>query len=72
MKINTRKYLDVSGSATVVFTLRSDQDPSGLLLLPPKGAPSDFDISPILSVMETLQLVATREVRGPSPVQSLS
>uniref|UniRef100_A0A8D3C8S4 Zinc finger ZZ-type and EF-hand domain containing 1 n=1 Tax=Scophthalmus maximus TaxID=52904 RepID=A0A8D3C8S4_SCOMX len=39
----------------------SDQDPSGLLLLPPKGAPSDFDISPILSVMETLLLVATRE-----------
>uniref|UniRef100_A0A667ZH12 Zinc finger ZZ-type and EF-hand domain containing 1 n=1 Tax=Myripristis murdjan TaxID=586833 RepID=A0A667ZH12_9TELE len=39
----------------------SDQDPSGLLLLPPKGAPADFDISPILTVMETLQLVATRE-----------
>ncbi|XP_041807765.1 zinc finger ZZ-type and EF-hand domain-containing protein 1 [Chelmon rostratus] len=39
----------------------SNQDPSGLLLLPPKGAPSDFDISPILSVMETLLLVATRE-----------
>ncbi|XP_053187523.1 zinc finger ZZ-type and EF-hand domain-containing protein 1 isoform X2 [Scomber japonicus] len=39
----------------------SDQDPSGLLLLPPKGAPSDFDISPILSVMEILLLVATRE-----------
>ncbi|KAM9846213.1 zinc finger ZZ-type and EF-hand domain-containing protein 1 [Aulostomus maculatus] len=39
----------------------SDRDPSGLLLLPPKGAPSDFDISPILSVMETLLLVATRE-----------
>ncbi|KAK2828812.1 hypothetical protein Q5P01_019846 [Channa striata] len=39
----------------------SDQDPSGLLLLPPKGAPPDFDISPILSVMETLLLVATRE-----------
>ncbi|XP_061596133.1 zinc finger ZZ-type and EF-hand domain-containing protein 1 isoform X1 [Cololabis saira] len=39
----------------------SNQDPSGLLLLPPKGAPSDFDIHPILSVMETLLLVATRE-----------
>ncbi|KAM8835522.1 zinc finger ZZ-type and EF-hand domain-containing protein 1 isoform 1-T1 [Synchiropus picturatus] len=39
----------------------SDQDPSGLLLLPPKGAPADFDISPILSVMDTLLLVATRE-----------
>lgn len=61
---NTRTHPDDSGSATVVFSLRSDQDPSGLLLLPPKGAPSDFDISPILSVMETLLLVATREVRG--------
>ncbi|XP_019750672.1 zinc finger ZZ-type and EF-hand domain-containing protein 1 [Hippocampus comes] len=39
----------------------SDLDPSGLLLLPPKGAPSDFDISPILAVMETLLLVATQE-----------
>uniref|UniRef100_A0A4W6EG63 Zinc finger ZZ-type and EF-hand domain containing 1 n=1 Tax=Lates calcarifer TaxID=8187 RepID=A0A4W6EG63_LATCA len=39
----------------------SDQDPSGLLLLPPKGASADFDISPILSVMETLLLVAARE-----------
>lgn len=42
--------------------LCSDQDPSGLLLLPPKGAPADFDISPILNVMDTLLLVATREV----------
>nr|XP_049597636.1 zinc finger ZZ-type and EF-hand domain-containing protein 1 isoform X2 [Syngnathus scovelli] len=39
----------------------SDLDPSGLLLLPPKGAPADFDISPILAVMETLLLVATQE-----------
>ncbi|KAJ8412355.1 hypothetical protein AAFF_G00126910 [Aldrovandia affinis] len=39
----------------------SDQDPSGLLLLPPKGAPADFNIAPILSVMDTLLLVATRE-----------
>ncbi|XP_035999307.1 zinc finger ZZ-type and EF-hand domain-containing protein 1 isoform X3 [Fundulus heteroclitus] len=39
----------------------SNQDPSGLLLLPPKGAPSDFNISPILLVMETLLLVASRE-----------
>ncbi|KAJ8266331.1 hypothetical protein GJAV_G00129180 [Gymnothorax javanicus] len=39
----------------------SDQDPSGLLLLPPKGAPADFDISPILAVMDTLLHVATRE-----------
>ncbi|XP_056313919.1 zinc finger ZZ-type and EF-hand domain-containing protein 1 [Danio aesculapii] len=39
----------------------SDQDPKGLLLLPPKGAPSDFDISPVLSVMDTLLIVASRE-----------
>ncbi|XP_066513503.1 zinc finger ZZ-type and EF-hand domain-containing protein 1 [Hoplias malabaricus] len=39
----------------------SDQDPSGLLLLPPKGAPADFDISPVLTVMDTLLLVATKE-----------
>ncbi|XP_061104197.1 zinc finger ZZ-type and EF-hand domain-containing protein 1 isoform X3 [Conger conger] len=39
----------------------SDQDPSGLLLLPPKGAPADFNISPILAVMDTLLHVATRE-----------
>ncbi|KAJ8343042.1 hypothetical protein SKAU_G00329700 [Synaphobranchus kaupii] len=39
----------------------SDQDPSGLLLLPPKGAPADFNISPILTVMDTLLHVATRE-----------
>ncbi|XP_036379295.1 zinc finger ZZ-type and EF-hand domain-containing protein 1 isoform X2 [Megalops cyprinoides] len=39
----------------------SDQDPSGLLLLPPKGAPPDFDITPILTVMDTLLLVAMRE-----------
>ena len=42
----------------------SDQDPSGLLLLPPKEVSTDFNISPILSVMETLLLVATREVRA--------
>uniref|UniRef100_A0A671K5H8 Zinc finger ZZ-type and EF-hand domain-containing protein 1-like n=1 Tax=Sinocyclocheilus anshuiensis TaxID=1608454 RepID=A0A671K5H8_9TELE len=39
----------------------SDQDPKGLLLLPSKGAPSDFDISPVLTVMDTLLIVATRE-----------
>ncbi|KAJ3588924.1 hypothetical protein NHX12_009777 [Muraenolepis orangiensis] len=39
----------------------SDQDPSGLLLLPPKDVSTDYDISPILSVMETLLLVATQE-----------
>ncbi|MED6251647.1 hypothetical protein ATANTOWER_000902, partial [Ataeniobius toweri] len=39
----------------------SNQDPSGLLLLPSKGTPSDYDISPILLVMETLLLVASRE-----------
>ncbi|KAM9728084.1 zinc finger ZZ-type and EF-hand domain-containing protein 1 [Menidia menidia] len=56
---------DQSESVKVTFeslcNYFSDQDPSGLLLLPPKGAPADFDISPILSVMETLLLVATRE-----------
>lgn len=50
-------------AAKETVSLRSDQDPSGLLLLPPKGAPADFDISPMLSVMETLLLVATKEVR---------
>ncbi|XP_056909607.1 zinc finger ZZ-type and EF-hand domain-containing protein 1 [Takifugu flavidus] len=39
----------------------SDKDPSGLLLLPPKGAPADFEISPILAVMESLLYVATKE-----------
>uniref|UniRef100_A0A8C7E9K7 Zinc finger ZZ-type and EF-hand domain containing 1 n=1 Tax=Nothoprocta perdicaria TaxID=30464 RepID=A0A8C7E9K7_NOTPE len=39
----------------------SDQDPSGLLLLPEKGVSADFDISEVLSVMDTLLLVAARE-----------
>ncbi|XP_076130954.1 zinc finger ZZ-type and EF-hand domain-containing protein 1 isoform X1 [Alosa pseudoharengus] len=39
----------------------SDKDPSGLLLLPPKDAPPDFNISPVLSVMDTLIRVAMRE-----------
>ncbi|KAL0994771.1 hypothetical protein UPYG_G00126960 [Umbra pygmaea] len=39
----------------------SEQDPNGLLLLPPKGAPADYDISPALGVMKTLLLVVTRE-----------
>ncbi|XP_061904470.1 zinc finger ZZ-type and EF-hand domain-containing protein 1 isoform X2 [Entelurus aequoreus] len=39
----------------------SDQDPSGLLLLPTKDAPADFDIKPSFAVMETLLLVATQE-----------
>uniref|UniRef100_A0A8C9TVL8 Zinc finger ZZ-type and EF-hand domain containing 1 n=1 Tax=Scleropages formosus TaxID=113540 RepID=A0A8C9TVL8_SCLFO len=39
----------------------SDQDPSGLLLLPPKGASADFDVAPVLNVMDTLLLVAIRE-----------
>ncbi|XP_051521186.1 zinc finger ZZ-type and EF-hand domain-containing protein 1-like isoform X1 [Myxocyprinus asiaticus] len=39
----------------------SDQDPKGLLLLPPTGAPSDFNISPVLTVMDTLLIVATSE-----------
>ncbi|XP_031428595.1 zinc finger ZZ-type and EF-hand domain-containing protein 1, partial [Clupea harengus] len=39
----------------------SDKDPSGLLLLPPKDAPAGFNISPVLSVMDTLIRVAMRE-----------
>ncbi|XP_054611299.1 zinc finger ZZ-type and EF-hand domain-containing protein 1 [Dunckerocampus dactyliophorus] len=39
----------------------SDQDPSGLLLLPPKGAHADFDVNTSLGVMETLLQVARRE-----------
>ncbi|XP_077447834.1 zinc finger ZZ-type and EF-hand domain-containing protein 1 [Stigmatopora argus] len=39
----------------------SDRDPRGLLLLPPKGASPDFDISPILEVTQTLLLMATQE-----------
>ncbi|XP_044849894.1 zinc finger ZZ-type and EF-hand domain-containing protein 1 isoform X1 [Mauremys mutica] len=39
----------------------SDQDPSGLLLLPDKEVSEDFDISQVLSVMDTLLLVAARE-----------
>uniref|UniRef100_A0A674GII5 Zinc finger ZZ-type and EF-hand domain containing 1 n=1 Tax=Taeniopygia guttata TaxID=59729 RepID=A0A674GII5_TAEGU len=39
----------------------SDQDPGGLLLLPEKGVSANFDISEILSVMDTLLLVAARE-----------
>uniref|UniRef100_A0A8C4UPT9 Zinc finger ZZ-type and EF-hand domain containing 1 n=1 Tax=Falco tinnunculus TaxID=100819 RepID=A0A8C4UPT9_FALTI len=39
----------------------SDQDPGGLLLLPEKGVSADFDISEVLSVMDTLLLVAARE-----------
>ncbi|XP_048874070.1 zinc finger ZZ-type and EF-hand domain-containing protein 1 [Brienomyrus brachyistius] len=39
----------------------SHQDPRGLLLLPLKEAPLDHDVSPVLNVMDTLLLVATRE-----------
>ncbi|XP_027737886.1 zinc finger ZZ-type and EF-hand domain-containing protein 1 [Empidonax traillii] len=39
----------------------SDQDPGGLLLLPEKGVSGNFDISEVLSVMDTLLLVAARE-----------
>ncbi|MEE6469872.1 hypothetical protein FKM82_008802 [Ascaphus truei] len=41
----------------------SDQDPSGLLLLPDMGAPADFDISQVLSVMDTLLSMAVRECK---------
>ncbi|XP_033924712.1 zinc finger ZZ-type and EF-hand domain-containing protein 1 [Melopsittacus undulatus] len=39
----------------------SDQDPGGLLLLPEKGVSENIDISEVLSVMDTLLLVAARE-----------
>ncbi|KFU95910.1 Zinc finger ZZ-type and EF-hand domain-containing protein 1, partial [Chaetura pelagica] len=39
----------------------SDQDPGGLLLLPEKGISADFGTSEVLSVMDTLLLVAARE-----------
>ncbi|NWH71920.1 ZZEF1 protein, partial [Piaya cayana] len=42
-------------------TYFSDQDPGGLLLLPEKGVSANFDINEVLSVMETLLLVAARE-----------
>ncbi|OXB64763.1 hypothetical protein ASZ78_016290 [Callipepla squamata] len=42
-------------------TYFSDQDPGGLLLLPEKGVSANFDISEVLSVMDTLLLVAARE-----------
>lgn len=58
----THTWDDDRISVKGVLSLHSNQDPSGLLLLPPKGAPSDFDISPILVVMETLLLVASKEV----------
>ncbi|XP_063059602.1 zinc finger ZZ-type and EF-hand domain-containing protein 1 [Engraulis encrasicolus] len=48
----------------------SDKDPSGLLLLPPKDAPADFNISPVLSVMDTLIRVAMRECEAVMVEQS--
>lgn len=60
------------GAYNCLFYFYSNQDPSGLLLLPPKGAPADFDISPILAVMETLLHVATKEVRSLQNVRAVS
>ncbi|GCC35998.1 hypothetical protein chiPu_0014488 [Chiloscyllium punctatum] len=52
-------------SATITFQSLchyfSNQDPSGLLQLPQKGVPAEFDINPVMKVMDTLLLVATRE-----------
>ncbi|XP_032901823.1 zinc finger ZZ-type and EF-hand domain-containing protein 1 isoform X3 [Amblyraja radiata] len=52
-------------SATITFQSLchyfSNQDPSGLLQLPQKGIPADFDVNSIMMVMDTLLLVATRE-----------
>ncbi|XP_066491104.1 LOW QUALITY PROTEIN: zinc finger ZZ-type and EF-hand domain-containing protein 1 [Tiliqua scincoides] len=42
-------------------TYFSDQDPGGLLLLPEKGTSMDLDVAQVLTVMETLLLVASRE-----------
>uniref|UniRef100_A0A4W3IEJ8 Zinc finger ZZ-type and EF-hand domain containing 1 n=1 Tax=Callorhinchus milii TaxID=7868 RepID=A0A4W3IEJ8_CALMI len=39
----------------------SNRDPSGLLQLPQEGVAAHFDISPVMMVMDTLLLVATRE-----------
>lgn len=62
--LHTSRWEWISSCCVFFFFLCSDKDPSGLLLLPPKRAPSDYEVAPILSVMETLLLVATREVRG--------
>ncbi|XP_062887585.1 zinc finger ZZ-type and EF-hand domain-containing protein 1 isoform X3 [Mobula hypostoma] len=52
-------------SATITFQSLchyfSNQDPSGLLQLPQKGVPAEFDINSVMMVMDTLLLVATRE-----------
>ncbi|XP_078404848.1 zinc finger ZZ-type and EF-hand domain-containing protein 1 isoform X3 [Cetorhinus maximus] len=52
-------------SATITFQSLchyfSNQDPSGLLQLPQKGVPAEFDINPVMMVMDTLLLVAKRE-----------
>ncbi|MGH0151979.1 UNVERIFIED_CONTAM: hypothetical protein FKN15_040264 [Acipenser sinensis] len=67
LAINNKNITEQDQPESVTLTFESlcnyfsDQDPSGLLLLPPKGAPSGFDISPALTVMDTLLLVATRE-----------
>nr|XP_056720968.1 zinc finger ZZ-type and EF-hand domain-containing protein 1 [Euleptes europaea] len=42
-------------------TYFSNQDPGGLLLLPEKGTSADLDVGQVLTVMETLLLVASRE-----------
>ncbi|CAJ0924446.1 unnamed protein product [Ranitomeya imitator] len=43
------------------MTDTSEQDPSGLLLLPEAEVSPDFDISQVLSVMETFLVMAVRE-----------
>ncbi|XP_043938838.1 zinc finger ZZ-type and EF-hand domain-containing protein 1 [Protopterus annectens] len=56
-------------SPSVQLTFRSlcnyfsAQDPSGLLLLPKKGIPSDFEMKPVLTVMENLLSAATGECK---------
>ncbi|XP_069741096.1 zinc finger ZZ-type and EF-hand domain-containing protein 1 isoform X2 [Narcine bancroftii] len=52
-------------SATITFQSLchyfSIQDPSGLLQLPQKEVPVEFDVNSVMTVMDTLLLVATRE-----------
>lgn len=61
--------LEKNQSPSVQLTFRSlcnyfsAQDPSGLLLLPQKKIPSDFDLKPVLTVMENLLSAATGECK---------
>ncbi|RMC10852.1 hypothetical protein DUI87_12564 [Hirundo rustica rustica] len=62
-----KSFLDFTGLDLQLFwnfynkLHQNDQDPGGLLLLPEKGVSANFDMSEVLSVMDTLLLVAARE-----------